>query len=65
MQERVGEEQTKQKSHKNIVEKKKTFSNRQKELEQMDKEGVPMMSSMLMDWPCFQQGEYVSKIYMA
>ena len=62
MQEGVGEEQTKQKSHKNIVEK--TFCNRQKEVKQMDKEGVPLMSSMLVDWPCFQQGEYVSKIYI-
>ena len=41
---------------------KKTFANRRKEIEQMEAEGKPMMSSIIVDWPCFQQGEYVSII---
>ena len=39
---------------------KKSFANRQKEIEKMQAEGMPMMSSIMVDWPCFQQGEYVS-----
>ena len=26
----------------------------------MEAEEVPMMSSNMVDWPCFQQGEFVS-----
>ena len=39
---------------------KKTFANRQKEIEKMEAEGVPMLSSIILDWSCFKQGEYVS-----
>ena len=39
---------------------KSTFPNRHREIARMDKEGVGMMSSILLDWPCFGYGEYVS-----
>ena len=39
---------------------KKSSANRRKEIEKMEAEGVLMMSSIMVNWPCFQQGEYVS-----
>ena len=39
---------------------KKTFANRRKEIDKMEAEAVLMMSSIILDWPCFQQSEYVS-----
>lgn len=44
---------------------KKTFPNRRQEISRMNKEGMPMMSSVILDWSCFEYGEYVSiLIYM-
>ena len=39
---------------------KKSFANRRKEIEKIEAEGVLMMSSIMINWPCFQQGKYVS-----
>ena len=39
---------------------KETFRNRRAEVKRMDEEGMPMMSSVIIDWPWFVSGEYVS-----
>ena len=39
---------------------KKTFPNRRREISRMNKEGMPMMSSVILDWSCFEYGEFVS-----
>ena len=43
---------------------KETFAYRRKEIEKMDKNGLPMVSTILQDWPCFEYGEYVSYKYI-
>lgn len=39
---------------------KKTFPNRREEIRKLEKDGQPMMSSVMVDWTCFQYGEFVS-----
>ena len=42
---------------------KMTYPNRRAEIKRMDTEGLPMMSSVIIDWSCFLSGEYVSVVY--
>ena len=42
---------------------KKTFGNRRNEIKKMDEEGLPMMSSVIVDWSCFTCGAFVSFNY--
>ena len=39
---------------------KESYPNRRGEVKRMDEEGMPMMSSIIIDWSCFLSGEYVS-----
>ena len=53
------EKKSPSRSHvKNLV--RESFGYRRQEVEKMDKGGVPMVSTILEDWPCFEYGEYVS-----
>ena len=56
-----GEKKSPSRSHiKNLL--RESFGYRRQEVEKMDKMGLPMMSTILQDWPCFEYGEYVSLI---
>lgn len=40
---------------------KETFTVRRREIEKLDENAEPMVSSILEEWPCFEFGEYVSE----
>lgn len=39
---------------------RKTFVSRRKEIKKMNKDKMPMISSIMADWNCFQYGDFVS-----
>ena len=41
---------------------KQTYARRRQEIERMDQQALPMVSSILHDWPCMEFGEFVSTL---
>lgn len=39
---------------------KKTFASRREDIKKMNRDEMPMISSVIEDWPCFQFGDFVS-----
>ena len=42
---------------------RRTFDQRRKEIKVQDAEAMPMMSSILLDWPLLEEGQYVSNVF--
>ena len=42
---------------------RRTYEQRRKEIKVQDAEAMPMMSSILLDWPLLEEGQYVSVFF--